>query len=92
LQLEFSLVDVRVGRVLWAAQHSRKGRDYVGFLMLGTVTNSVALSDRVIAEMIEAEVRSTPKGAAAAKTAQAAQKRAPEKHSELRNPGTGGDK
>ena len=62
LQVELSLVDVGAGRVLWAAQHARKGRSYLGFLMLGSVTNSVTLSDRVIAEMIEAEVRATPSG------------------------------
>ena len=52
LQIDLSLVDVNAGRVLWTAQHDRKGSDYIGFLMLGAVSNAVSLTDHVIAEMI----------------------------------------
>ncbi|HVR38878.1 MAG TPA: GNA1162 family protein [Thermoanaerobaculia bacterium] len=52
LQIEFSLLDVRTQRVLWASHHARKGSDYVGFLMLGAVSNAVSLTDHVIAEML----------------------------------------
>ncbi len=52
LDLEATLVDVAAGKVLWAVQDNRKGTDYIGFLMLGAVSNSVTLTDRVAAEMI----------------------------------------
>jgi TolB-like protein len=54
VQMEISLVDVDSGRVMWAAQHSRRGSDYIGFLMLGKVTSAVRLTDRVVTEMIDA--------------------------------------
>jgi TolB-like protein len=50
--VEMSLVDIKTGRVLWAAQHVRKGSDYIGFLMQGNVSNAVSLTDRVVSEMI----------------------------------------
>jgi len=52
IDVEATLVDAAAGKVLWASQQSRKGSDYIGFLMLGAVSNSVSLSDRVAAEMI----------------------------------------
>lgn len=52
IEVEGTLVDVAAGRVLWAAQDNRKGTDYVGFLMLGAVSNSISLTDRVAAELI----------------------------------------
>jgi TolB-like protein len=52
IDVEATLVDAVAGKVLWASQQSRKGSDYIGFLMLGAVSNSVSLSDRVAAEMI----------------------------------------
>ena len=64
LQIDLSLVDVHAGRVLWTAQHDRKGSDYIGFLMLGAVTNAVSLTDRVIAEMIDTAAKG-PAGASA---------------------------
>ena len=57
LQLEMTLVDVQSGRVLWSAQHARKGTDYTGFLMLGAVSNAVTLTDRVVSEMIATGTR-----------------------------------
>ena len=60
LQIELSLVDVNSGKALWIAQHARKGTDYIGFLMLGNVSNVVSLTDRVVSEMIDAEERATP--------------------------------
>jgi len=52
LDVEATLVDVSTAKVLWAAQQNRKGTDYIGFLMLGAVSNSVSLTDRVATEMI----------------------------------------
>jgi len=52
LDLETTLVDVETGKVLWAAQDDRKGTDYIGFLMLGAISNSVTLTDRVATEMV----------------------------------------
>lgn len=51
--VEMSLVDVESGRVLWAAQHDRDGADYTGLLLRGAVSNAVALTDRVVTEMID---------------------------------------
>ena len=53
VHLELSLVDVAAKRVVWTAQHDRKGSDYTGFLMRGTASNAVALTDRVIAEIVD---------------------------------------
>ena len=52
IDVEATLVDANAGKVLWAAQNNRKGTDYIGFLMLGAVSNSVSLTDRVATEMI----------------------------------------
>jgi len=52
IDVEATLVDAVASRVLWASQQNRKGSDYIGFLMLGAVSNSVSLSDRVATEMI----------------------------------------
>jgi len=52
IDVEATLIDAAAGKVLWASQQNRKGSDYIGFLMLGAVSNSVSLSDRVAAEMI----------------------------------------
>lgn len=52
IDVEATLVDAAAGKVLWASQQSRNGSDYIGFLMLGAISNSVSLSDRVAAEMI----------------------------------------
>jgi len=90
VDVELSLVDVQSGRVLWTVQHERKGNDYVGFLMLGAVTNAVSLTDRVVSEMIAAGERGARHGAE--KTARAAGKRPPEKRSALRGPRTEGEK
>ena len=58
VQVELTLVDVETGRVLWAAQHERKGDDYAGLLMIGAVSNAVSLADRVVSEMISMKGRS----------------------------------
>jgi hypothetical protein len=55
LQLDLILTDVQSGRVLWAANHSRRGDDYEGLLLRGSITNMVTLADRVVSEMIAAE-------------------------------------
>jgi len=52
IDVEATLVDASVGKVLWAAQNNRNGADYVGFLMLGAISNSISLTDRVAAEMV----------------------------------------
>ena len=83
LQIELSLIDVRSGRVLWAAQHGRKGSDYVGFLMLGKVSNTVSLTDRVVSEMIDAELRAARRSPGPSKAAGATKSRVAENHSEL---------
>ena len=83
LQIELSLIDVRAGRVLWAAQHGRKGSEYVGFLMLGNVSTTVSLTDRVVSEMIDAELRDARRAGVPAKSARSTRARTPEKHSEL---------
>jgi len=55
IEIELELVDVNSGRVLWTGMHSRKGSDYVGFLMRGMVSNAVALTDRAVSELVAAE-------------------------------------
>ena len=67
--VELSLVDVETRQVLWVGQHSRKGQDYVGFLMLGRVTNVVSLADRVLSELIDAGWRSGKRTLPVPKTA-----------------------
>jgi hypothetical protein len=87
LQMEMTVVDVEQARVVWSTQHVRDGSDYSGFLMRGAVSSVVSLTDRVIAEMIQAGTRATPRGEAAI-TARGG-KRMPEKHSSLRGPRRG---
>jgi hypothetical protein len=79
IQLELTLHDLSAGRIVWSAQHERKGSDYEGLLLLGAASNAVLLTDRVVTEMIDAESHSTPRGGSYA----AAQKRTPGRHSEL---------
>jgi hypothetical protein len=57
LQIEMTLVDVQNRRVLWSAEHGRKGTDYTGLFMLGAVSNSLTLTDRVVSEMIATGTR-----------------------------------
>ena len=57
IQIEMTLVDIQSRRVLWSAQHDRKGTDYTGFLMLGAVSNALTLTDRVVSEMIATGTR-----------------------------------
>lgn len=83
IQMEITLVDVEQERVVWAAQHVRSGNDYMGLFMLGAVSNAVSLTDRVVAEMIEAGTRPAPRGQAAVTAGGA--RRVPEKHSALRS-------
>jgi TolB-like protein len=90
LQLEMTLVDVQSRRVLWSAQHARKGTDYVGFLMLGAVSNVLTLTDRVVSEMVATGTRPQSRSAAAAATARTA-KKTPDKHSRLRGPEKDGE-
>jgi hypothetical protein len=92
IQLEISLVDVQAGRVLWTAQHGRRGSDYVGFLMRGAVSNTVALTDRVVGEMIATATRPAGRGATAL-TADGtpAHKKPAEKHSRLRGAAVNGE-
>lgn len=85
VQLELTLIDAEHERVLWSAQHARKGSEYTGLLLLGAVSSAVSLTDRVIAEMIEAGTRPAARGEAAV-TANGA-RRTPEKHSALRGKG-----
>lgn len=54
VHVEVSLVDAESGKVLWLAQHERRGEDYSGLFLLGAPSNAIALTDRVVTEMIEA--------------------------------------
>ena len=76
IDVEATLVDVSTSKVLWAAQQTRKGTDYTGFLMLGAVSNSVALTDRVATELIAtARTNHAHKHAPGDRTAVAANRR-----------------
>lgn len=83
IQLDLTLVDVEAGRVLWAAQHERRGTDYEGLLLLGASSNAVLLADRVITELIDAagEQHDDRRSAEAR-----ANPLLPSKHSSLRTP------
>jgi hypothetical protein len=83
IDLELTLVDVQNGHVLWSAQHERKGTDYAGLLMLGAVSNSVALADRVVTEMVDVASRPLARSEI---TKSAERKRAPDRHAKLRKP------
>lgn len=41
------------GRILWMAQHERKGDDYIKVLDLGKIRSVAALARRVVGEMID---------------------------------------
>jgi hypothetical protein len=64
LQMELSAVDAEQHRIVWNGNHTRSGDDYQGFLMRGSVTSAVGLSDRVVSELIDAQqkalLRRTP--------------------------------
>ena len=92
VQLEISLVDVQAGRVLWAAQHTRRGSDYIGFLMRGAVSNTVALTDRVVAEMIATATRPAGRGATGLAADGTSHKKPAEKHSRLRGAPVNGER
>jgi TolB-like protein len=90
VDLELSMLDVDSGRIVWAAQHERRGSDYTGLFLLGAVTNGVALTDRVVTELAESKGRTAPRAAqafVAARTARNAQKKSPQTTSELRKEG-----
>lgn len=84
LQIEMSLVDVASGRVLWSAHHDRLGSDYIGLFMRGAATSAVALTDRVVGEIVQTGTAPASRAAAAGTAARKAG-RSPEKHSELRS-------
>ncbi len=75
IDVELSLVDVDRHTVLWSAQHARKGTDYGGLLLLGTVSNSVSLADHVMSEMVREELRAAARGGTAPKGARARPRR-----------------
>ena len=54
VELELELVDVSAGRVLWAAHLARKGTDYAGLLLRGSIRSAAVLADQMLAEMIDA--------------------------------------
>jgi len=86
ISVEMSLVDAQTGRVLWAAQHERKGSDYTGLLLLGALSNAVTLADHTATEMIEAQGAGAPRAAQAFTAAREARKRNPaEKRAERRD-------
>ncbi|HXH38450.1 MAG TPA: hypothetical protein VNN08_07470, partial [Thermoanaerobaculia bacterium] len=87
VQIEVSLVDINSGRILWSAQHDRKGSDYIGFLMLGAPSNAVSLTDRVVAEMIDTAWHGPASGHPVAST----KAKSPEQHSRLRGTQTNGE-
>jgi TolB-like protein len=86
LELELSLIDVSSGRVLWSAQHERTGSDYSGLLLLGTPSNAVLLTDRVITEMIDAEAEQSSARDSERLAARRDKRRLAAKHSLLRSP------
>lgn len=90
--VELTLVDVERGRVLWAAQHDRRGTDYTGFLMRGTATTAVSLADRVLGEIVETASHGKATGTAGGLAARNGKKRSPERHSALRGATTGEQK
>lgn len=60
VEIRLTLVDSTTQRVLWSSQHSRLGTDYRGLFGLGTITNVLALSDRMLGEMVTALERAQP--------------------------------
>lgn len=90
--VELTLVDVQRGRVLWAAQHDRRGTDYTGFLMRGTATTAVSLTDRVLGEIVETASRGRATGTAGSATTRNGPKRVPERHAALRGAARGEQK
>lgn len=52
VEINLRLVDVGASRVVWGSHLERRGDDYRRLLGLGTVSNVVALADRVLGEMI----------------------------------------
>lgn len=72
IDLELSMLDVDSGRIVWAAQHERRGSDYIGLLLLGAATNGVALTDRVVSELAESKGMTAPQAARAFVAARAA--------------------
>jgi TolB-like protein len=89
IQLEFRIVDVSAGKVLWAAQHERTGADYTGLLLRGEVTSAAVLADRMVAEMIHTEGQPAPRAARAITAARAARRKGPEARTELQTPRKG---
>lgn len=77
LDIELSMINVADGRIVWASQHARSGSDYTGLLLLGTITNSVSLTDHVVSEMVRAELRAASRGGTI-KSARSNAKRNPE--------------
>lgn len=61
IDLEISLSDVRDERTLWIAQSEKAGLDYAGLLLRGAEKNTVALTDRVISDMLTGVVWSDPR-------------------------------
>ena len=59
-ELDLSLVDAAAGRVVWTSRIARHGKDYEGFLELGSITNIVTLADQAAAEMVRAVEKATP--------------------------------
>lgn len=88
IAVEMSLIDAQSGQVLWAAQHDRKGSDFTGLLLLGSVSNAVALADRAATELIEAQGAGVPRAAKAFAAARDARKtkRSIEARAEGRDP------
>jgi len=60
VELELELVDVAAGRVLWATHGARSGNDYTGLFLRGAIGSGVALTDRLVAEMLEALAETEP--------------------------------
>ncbi len=52
VEINLRLVDIAASRVVWGSHLDRRGDDYRRLLGLGTVSNVVALADRVLGEML----------------------------------------
>jgi len=65
-EVGIELVDVGLGRIVWTSSLARRGDQYRGLLQRGALTNIVALTDQMAAEMVraaeKAPLKSHPNG------------------------------
>jgi hypothetical protein len=61
LELEFSMLNVASGKIVWASNHARAGDDYRALLQRGAIGDIVTLADQVLGEMVRAGEKSPAK-------------------------------